>query len=185
MLAARDVFAEKGYLAATVEDIVARVEVARGTFYLYFKDKRDVYQALVDRFFEMIDERVRRIDLELPETPVQQIRDNILRATRLARAEPEMLKIVLYDATGLDPAFDQQMRSFWLAVRALIVKSLAEGQERGMVRGGDSAMMAAMALGAVKEMLLESVTGEMDRTAEDLTDEIMRFLANGVLTFEV
>jgi AcrR family transcriptional regulator len=183
---ARDVFAEKGYLAATVEDIVDRVQVARGTFYLYFADKRAIYEALVDRFFHDIDERVRRIDLELPETPVEQLRENILRAVQLALDEPSMMKIVLYDATGLDPDFDVKLRGFWNAVRALIELSLKDGQERGMVRDGDRAVMAAMAMGAIKEVLLASVVhGEVERTASDLTDEIMRFLGNGVLTFPV
>src|SRR5690606_8287650 len=49
--AARDVFAEKGYVAATVDDVVARCGVARGTFYLYFDDKLDVFGALVSDFF--------------------------------------------------------------------------------------------------------------------------------------
>jgi hypothetical protein len=34
-------------------------------------------------------------------------------------------------------------------------------------------------------LLASVVHGEVERTASDLTDEIMRFLANGVLTFPV
>jgi len=39
--AARDVFAELGYDAATVRDIVRRTDLASGTFYNYFPDKED------------------------------------------------------------------------------------------------------------------------------------------------
>jgi len=48
--AARDVFARRGYHAATIDDIVAATGVARGTFYLYFDDKRAVFEALIDGF---------------------------------------------------------------------------------------------------------------------------------------
>jgi AcrR family transcriptional regulator len=45
--AARDVFVDIGYDAATVRDIVARTKLAPGTFYNYFPDKRSVLLALV------------------------------------------------------------------------------------------------------------------------------------------
>jgi len=45
--AARSVFAEIGYDAASIRDIVARTELAPGTFYNYFPDKRSVLVALV------------------------------------------------------------------------------------------------------------------------------------------
>lgn len=46
--AARLVFVEIGYDAATVRDIVGRTDLAPGTFYNYFPDKRSVLLALVE-----------------------------------------------------------------------------------------------------------------------------------------
>jgi AcrR family transcriptional regulator len=45
--AARLVFAELGYDAATVRDIVRRTALASGTFYNYFNDKEAVFRALL------------------------------------------------------------------------------------------------------------------------------------------
>jgi len=45
--AAREVFVEIGYDAATVRDIVGRTDLAPGTFYNYFPDKQSVLLALV------------------------------------------------------------------------------------------------------------------------------------------
>ncbi|HKP60573.1 MAG TPA: TetR/AcrR family transcriptional regulator [Polyangiales bacterium] len=47
LLAAREVFAGIGYDAASIRDIVARTDLAPGTFYNYFPDKRSVLVALV------------------------------------------------------------------------------------------------------------------------------------------
>src|SRR5213078_1058129 len=41
--AAREVFAELGYGAATVRDIVRRTDLATGTFYNYFPDKEAIF----------------------------------------------------------------------------------------------------------------------------------------------
>ena len=46
---AYDLFLEKGMFATTISDIVKRADVAKGTFYLYFKDKDDIFHALTDR----------------------------------------------------------------------------------------------------------------------------------------
>lgn len=47
--AATVVFARDGYVAGTIEDVAAAAGVSRATFYLHFKDKRDVLSPLLDR----------------------------------------------------------------------------------------------------------------------------------------
>ena len=46
--AARRVFAEFGYGATTVRDIIRATPLASGTFYNYFKSKEEVFQAIRD-----------------------------------------------------------------------------------------------------------------------------------------
>lgn len=46
--AARKVFAELGYGATTVRDIIRATPLASGTFYNYFKSKEEVFQAIQD-----------------------------------------------------------------------------------------------------------------------------------------
>ena len=48
LAAAGDAFAELGYGATTVRDIVRRTDLASGTFYNYFPDKETVFRALVE-----------------------------------------------------------------------------------------------------------------------------------------
>jgi AcrR family transcriptional regulator len=52
LLAARKVFAEKGYGEATARDIVRETDLATGTFYNYFADKQDAFMALLDEMSE-------------------------------------------------------------------------------------------------------------------------------------
>jgi AcrR family transcriptional regulator len=46
--AAREVFAELGYDAAAVRDVIRRTDLASGTFYNYFPDKEAVFRAMLD-----------------------------------------------------------------------------------------------------------------------------------------
>src|SRR3954447_17911590 len=52
LIAARKVFAEKGYGEATARDIVRETDLASGTFYNYFDDKQDASMALLNEMSE-------------------------------------------------------------------------------------------------------------------------------------
>lgn len=182
LAAARDVFVEKGFSAASVDDIVARAGVARGTFYLYFQDKRSIFEALVDDFLTRIAACVRSIDIAPgAPPPAVQLRANILRVVQLSLAEPAIVKLALFDATGLDPELDEKLHGYYGALRTLIAESLELGQQLGMVRAGDRRVMLAIGLGGLKEVLVDAVQGDLTPDAEAITDEIMRFLAVGLL----
>ena len=59
LAAARDVFAEHGYGAVSVRDIIRRTDLASGTFYNYFPDKDAIFRALVMDAGEEARRRVR------------------------------------------------------------------------------------------------------------------------------
>jgi AcrR family transcriptional regulator len=57
--AARTVFADLGYGATTVRDIIRATPLASGTFYNYFKSKEEVFQAIQDESALRIRPRLR------------------------------------------------------------------------------------------------------------------------------
>jgi AcrR family transcriptional regulator len=59
LIAARRVFSDLGYGAASVRDIVRETDLATGTFYNYFPDKESVLRALVDEITVEARARVR------------------------------------------------------------------------------------------------------------------------------
>src|SRR5260221_13057588 len=67
---ARDVFARRGYHQMTIDDIALQAGVARGTFYLYFEDKRAVFSDLIDRFASQLTMAIVRIVPDDAQRPV-------------------------------------------------------------------------------------------------------------------
>lgn len=182
LTAARDVFVDRGFAASTIDDIVERAGVARGTFYLYFADKRAIFEALVDDFLSRIAVAVKSIVLapEAP-SPVEQLRANVQRVVALAISEPAIVKLALHDATGVDPELDLKLDRYYEGLRALIEESLETGQELGIVRSGERRLMVAIGLGGFKEVLVDAVSGQIDPSPEQIADEIMHFLVGGLL----
>ncbi len=57
--AAEGVFFEKGLRAATLEEVADKAEVSKGTIYLYFASKEDIYCALITRGLRLLLETFR------------------------------------------------------------------------------------------------------------------------------
>ena len=47
MQAAETMFLQKGFAGTSIDDIVRTAGVAKGTFYLYFQDKAEIWDAVV------------------------------------------------------------------------------------------------------------------------------------------
>jgi AcrR family transcriptional regulator len=56
LTAARKVFSEKGLGEATARDIVRETDLATGTFYNYFRDKEEVFHALLQEFEQRVSD---------------------------------------------------------------------------------------------------------------------------------
>lgn len=182
LLCARDVFAKRGYHAAKIDEIVAAANVARGTFYLYFEDKRAIFEEIVDRAFARLGMSFVRVDPEdATRTVAEQIQENIRRIVSTLLEDRATTKILLSDAVGLDPAFDRKLLVFYEEVGRLLEESLRDGQTLGVVAEGDTKMMTILTLGALKEMLYQVVMRGLAMEEERIVDEIFRFLSKGCL----
>jgi AcrR family transcriptional regulator len=181
--AARDVFARRGYHQATIDDIVAEAGVARGTFYLYFEDKRAVFSELIDRFAGQLTGAIQRIVTDDAARPVaDQVQANIRAILGTCLAERATTKILFTDAAGVDPAFDRKLLAFYDIAVQLLTDSLKDGQALGIVADGEPRVLAYLSIGALKELLHQAVTlGFAEETADVLTQQMYSFLSRGYL----
>ena len=93
--AAKAVFAEKGLLTATIDDVAERAEVAKGTIYLYFKAKEEMFGALMEEGLALVAKRfIEAVDLSLPAD------ENLRRLCdayyRLYKEEPHYFKLLFF-----------------------------------------------------------------------------------------
>jgi len=56
--AALECFAERGFAATRLEDVAARAGVTKGTAYLYFKNKEELFEAVVRRYIVPVIEQL-------------------------------------------------------------------------------------------------------------------------------
>jgi AcrR family transcriptional regulator len=182
---ARDVFARRGYHAAKIDDIVAAAGIARGTFYLYFQDKRTIFEEIVDRTIARLGMSIVRVDPhDGGRTVADQVRENILRIVRILLEDRATTKILLSDALGVDPAFDRKLLSFYDEMSSLLEDSLRDGQELGVVGAGDVRLMSWLMMGALKEVMFQIVHRGAEYDEDKLVDGAFAFFRAGYLRVE-
>ena len=173
--AAKKIFSEKGFYNAQISHIIDEAGVARGTFYLYFKSKEEIFREILKEVVEELRERIRVIDLS--RDPIDQVRENIERVLSLALEERELARIVLQ--RNCDPELFAITNEFFEEVCDLIRESLDKGITLGIIRPCDTEVVARGIMGALKEIII----GLLDREDVDVrkvAEEIIRFGTRGV-----
>jgi AcrR family transcriptional regulator len=179
---ARDVFAKRGYHTAKIEDIVAAAGIARGTFYLYFEDKRAIFEEIVDRTIARLGMSIVRVDPhDGARTVAGQVKDQIRRIVRILLEDRATTKILLSDALGVDPTFDRKLLAFYDEMSSLLEGSLTDGQALGIVRDGDVRLMAWLTMGALKETMFQIVQRGAEYDEDKLVDGTFAYFTGGYL----
>lgn len=181
LAAARDVFVTKGYHAAKVDDIVTAAAVAKGTFYLYFKDKRSVFAELVALVMQRISEGIVRVDVSADIEP--QLRENVRAVVGVFLDDPPLTRLLFTFAPGLDTAFSDQLRGFYLGLRDYLAESLSEGQSLGLVRPLDPRQCASFVIGGLKEVILDLALSEEVTDRERVEQAVMDLLSGMLLVW--
>lgn len=180
---ATEVFAEKGYHDARIDDIVVRAGIARGTFYLYFNDKRAIFEELVDRFVLTLGNSIEAIELtEDPALGRAALRSNLLRVVQHFLADPAMSRILLSAAVGLDVEFERRLLAFYGEITDLIERSLGEGRDAGWVRPGAMRVRSFCLVGILKEMIYQLILRRAEYPPDELVDAMLDLLVEGLFT---
>ena len=111
MQSAVRVFAQKGYHAATVRDIVAEAGVAIGTFYFYFPDKETLFSHL---FEETAAFMLQALDqaLNSRSTFPAKMEAAIQAYVNVAFYEPAVVQLLLVGGTGSAPSLAERRSEY-------------------------------------------------------------------------
>ncbi len=178
--AAIRVFGAKGYHQTQVSDVIAEAGVARGTFYLYFKSKREIFDCIMTELFRQVREQVQSLPREAVDKIPAQLLGNIQRATDLLLDNPSLAKILFNESVGLDAELDERLQKFYGQLLDLIRRGLTQGQEMGFVREGDKQVLAMALLGSLKEIFYQYFLGTEQPSRQAITNEIYQFVIHAI-----
>jgi len=184
--AALEVFAEKGFAAAKLDEIAKRAGVSKGTLYLYFTDKEQLFRAVVRDAIApnvaMITSTIASADMPFAEVIPAFFAGFAQNIGRLSVGA--VAKMVVGESGNfpeLARVWHDEIASKAIGAMAALV---AKAQERGEVRTGDPrlyafTLMGPMVLAALWTATLVPVGGEpidFERLAAQHAQAVLRGL---------
>jgi len=142
--AAREVFADIGFGAASVRDIIRRTDLATGTFYNYFPDKESILVEILDDTATEIRARVRAARREA--TTVEDfVRGGFEAYFRFLAEDPLTLELLRRNAGTIRAMFDEPSVG---AGTEELRDDLDAGVAAGIFPAHDTRLMSAAMIGA-------------------------------------
>lgn len=182
---AKVIFANKGYHNASISDIIQSAGVARGTFYLYFENKRQVFESVLEELFREIGDRIKTIEIGNPfVSPKEQLRNNIRSVMSLFFSNPEISNLLLKHAFGVDPELDEKLNGFYRRLAERLEGSIRLGITMGLIRECNTEIASFCIMGIIKEVLARysSDASFQGDNIDCIVDEILLFGSKGLIT---
>ena len=144
--AARRVFAERGFKGTTIADIAEAAGIALGTIYLYFPSKDAVFEALSQRFAQIITNALTDpVNGESLQGTVASRIDNVFEA---CRANRDLVRLVVLN-TDSDAAAEKRRRAAEEHRDQPMVHALTYAMAQGWIRNTDPVTMTKLIIGLV------------------------------------
>lgn len=125
--AAERLFSTKGYEKCTVNDILNEVSIAKGTFYYYFKSKKEVLEAIVSRYTKQIIKRVEAV-LEKDLRPEEKLLQIFLAMRMENRVELDVISEMHKPENAL--LHQKTLQQIVTSVAPLLASVVEEGIEK-------------------------------------------------------
>jgi TetR/AcrR family transcriptional regulator, fatty acid metabolism regulator protein len=179
--AARKLFAKKGFADATMDEIAAACGLAKGTLYLYFKSKRDVYLRTLQHGAAELLERV-TANMHRVTGARAKLRANI--ATRLEYAEDnrDFIKIYLTEfINATHPAsINKDFRDVQLKLVQGLEQVLQDAVEHGEIQQVDVETIAFTIQDMIRSLTTRRVLGALKKHRAEDIDILCYFIWKGI-----
>ena len=174
--AAREIFLDKGYDSATTREISERADLGAGTFYVHFRDKRDVYDALVRRANREMHKRW--MEACKPEMSVE---EQVVAALRISfayfRENAGLARLILIEGPPVDAEYSMKLHA---GVGAELREILKNGIEDGHVSEIEPAVLATVVMGISVVMGRWLLSPQPPENQKEVEEEIIRFCLRGM-----
>jgi AcrR family transcriptional regulator len=149
--AALESFVERGYAATKLNDVARRAGVSKGTLYLYFRDKEDLFRAVVDRSAVPTVERGEALAARFEGSAADLLRTLLLDWWDLIRGSHRsgLTKLMVAESHNFPRAADAFLRRVVLRRRRLLSRVLERGIAQGEFRPLDLELAVRIAVAPI------------------------------------
>lgn len=146
--AARRCFLDMGYEPATVRDVIRLTGLASGTFYNYFRDKEELFRALIEERIVALTEQLQQVRRQARSLD-EFVHGAYLAAFSAIAADPVLYHLMMRNEAVVRSLYKESVMG--ISVKAL-KDDIGDAIRRGIMPAVDVDYLAAALFGAGYEM---------------------------------
>lgn len=177
---AAELFATQPFHKVLLSDVAEAAAVGKGTLYIYFKGKEDLYLSVIYSAFSGLVDRLRERITEECTDPMENMEVVIRETVRFAYQNPHLFQVM-----RTIPALEASNQAKWDAKRtelkALIESVIHQGIARGIFHDTHPEFTARYIPGFVRAVLRDGID-TID--CETLTEHILHFVIAAITSRE-
>lgn len=179
LAAARSIFATRPYEAASISQIAARADCVEGTIYTYFRNKRELFDAVLAEFYDRLI-----ADIAPRFESIRGTRERlaflIARHLRIALDDPGVALAILRESRGQRLYFGSRLHALNRRYSRFILRTLADGIECGELRADlDVSLARDLVFGGLEHWVWNELGRGRTIDPASAADAIVRTLLDG------
>lgn len=174
-------FARDGYESTSVSGLVKEAQVSRGTFYLYFNSKKEIFDALIDRFMSEVVHHVSLFDA----IQLRDVDGYVRNLSSCLSKNRQLSRVMMFDFRSIDKAHNTKINTYIKQCYKILQFNIEDAIRNGHFRPIDSAMMARSMIGTIKEFMMEWSTGNDIVSIADRIQSYLNFIKTAFFTLVI
>jgi AcrR family transcriptional regulator len=183
---AKVMFIDNGFQSTHIGQVCEKLNIARGTVYQYFGNKREILYAVLEQVEERIDDIMDADDLKdfLKSNPntkslSKYLTDRLKSIISAVIEEPIVIKLIYKDIIGIDEEVIARVNKFLEYLSKILIRDIEEVKKKGLYKKNtNSEITAFMLIGGVLLLIYEYQRKDIDV----LNDEVIESVVSNYLT---
>mgnify|MGYP001768301879 CR=1 FL=1 len=185
---AKDMFINKGFQSTHIGQVCEHLDIARGTVYQYFSNKKEILYAILESVAESIEDILDPDDLgdfleKKPDidTIVRFVDDRIASCLSVLSNEPIVIRLIYRDIIGIDEEVSEKVSIFLTKIIEIISKEIEILRDNSIFKKDvEPPIAASMLVGAIMMIIYQYSKSNKDYLDKTLTKAMAITYLHGV-----
>jgi len=186
---AKDMFIQNGFQSTHIGQVCEKLNIARGTVYQYFGNKREILYAILETVEEKIEDVLDVDDLRdllktnpQPKMVLKFVMERMFGCINAIINEPIVIKLIYKDIVGIDEEVVSRVTKFLENVNKIVAREIEEIKKKGIYKKTtNSDITALMLIGAVMYIVYDFDRRKLDVLDKEVVDTMVQNYLSGVI----
>ena len=179
LVAASEVFSSVGFFRADMNEIAQFANIAKGTVYLYFPSKKDLFIEVISEGLKNLAEKIDKEVKDISD-PIEELDTSIATYMNFFVENLPYYRILLHPDKEMRDEIERIWQNYTLSKIPSIEDTLKKGIRKGLFPKMNTTNVSYMILGMIDQTLGLWISKSKEEPVEKLTEQILDFIYTGI-----